>query len=77
MAFINATYSYIHILATILFLIMLFYLTITSTNTAASQRPSTILGIDPTKTLTGSALYQARRCTLATANLIAFIVFTA
>ena len=76
MVFINAVYSYVHIPATILFLIALYYITITSTNTAASQHPSTALGDHPTQSLTGSALYQARRRTLATANLIAFIVFT-
>ena len=76
MTFINATYSYVHIPATILFLITLHYVTITSTSTAASLHPSTGFGSNPTQSLTGSALYQARRRTLATANLIAFIVFT-
>ena len=76
MAFINATYSYVHIPATILFLVTLYYITITSTSTGASQDPSTALGSQPTQSLTGSALYQARRRTLATANLIAFSVFT-
>ena len=75
-AFINATYSYVHILATILFLIALYYITITSTSTAASLHPSTALGYHPTQSLTGSALYQTRRRTLATANLATFIVFT-
>ena len=76
MVFINATYSYVRIPATILFLITLYYITITSTNTAASLHPSTTLGDHPTQSLTGNALYQARRRTLATADLIAFIVFT-
>ena len=76
MAFINSTYSYVHIPATILFLIALYYFATTSTSTAASLHPSTALGHHPTQSLTGSALYQARRRTLATANLVAFIVFT-
>ena len=76
MAFINATYSYVHIPATILFLIVLYYITITSTSTAASLHPSIGLGNNLTPSLSGSALYQARRRTLATANLVAFIIFT-
>ena len=77
MALINATYSYVHIPATILFLITLYYITIISSSTAASLRPSTTLGDHPTQSLPGSApLYQARRPTLATANLVAFIIFT-
>lgn len=76
MALINATYSYVHIAATILFLITLYYINITSTSTAASQHPSFGLGSNPTQSLTGSALHRARRRTLAKANLVAFIVFT-
>ena len=76
MAFINATNSYVHVPATILFLIALYYITMTSNSTAASLHPSTALGYHPTQSLTGSALYQARRRTLATANLVAFIIFT-
>ena len=76
MVFINAVYSYVLIPATILFVIALYYITITSSNTTASQHPSTALGDHSIQSLTGSAVYQARRRTLATANLIAFIVFT-
>ena len=72
----NATYSFVHIPATKLFLIALYYIMITSTSTAASLHPSTALGYHPTQSLTGSALYQARRRTVATANLVAFIVYT-
>lgn len=62
MHWINRTYSYIHIPGTILFLIWLYYITITS-------RPETFTN--------GPAIYQARRRTMATCNLIAFAVFTA
>lgn len=63
MHWINRIYSFIHIPGTILFLIWLYYLTITS-NRHGGSSPA------------GAALYQARRRTMATCNLLAFNVFT-
>ena len=62
MHWINRTYSFIHIPGTILFLVWLYYVTITS-------RPEDFTN--------GPAIYQARRRTMAVCNLIAFAVFTA
>jgi hypothetical protein len=62
MHWINRTYSFIHIPGTILFLIWLYYTTITF-------RPDSFTN--------GPAIYQARRRTMAVCNLIAFTVFTA
>ena len=62
MHWINRVYSFIHIPGTILFLIWLFYITITSNVDSFSN---------------GAATYQARRRTMAVCNLIAFAVFTA
>ncbi|KAK8219977.1 hypothetical protein M8818_000393 [Zalaria obscura] len=76
MHWINRIYSFIHIPGTILFLIGLYYYTITS-NRLTFASPHT----PPASTVHGSpagpALYQARRRTMAVCNLIAFIVFTA
>jgi hypothetical protein len=76
MTLINATYAYVHIPATIFFLTCLFYNTITSPTKDVTLSSPVCPG-NATRTLTGSALYYSRRRTLATANLIAFIVFTA
>lgn len=76
MLWINRIYSFIHIPGTILFLVWLYYYTI------VSNRPSTITSTRssspqrPNGSPAGSALYEARRRTMATCNLIAFIVFT-
>ncbi|KAL9124062.1 MAG: hypothetical protein Q9217_006573 [Psora testacea] len=75
MAVVNAIYSYVHIPATILFLTCLYYVTITSPNIAASLRSSN-RRVSKTRCLTGRALYSSRRRTLATSNLIAFVIFT-
>ncbi|KAH7318312.1 PAP2 superfamily-domain-containing protein [Stachybotrys elegans] len=66
---INRVYSFIHIPGTILFLVGLYYLTTTRKRLAATGRVSDNVGAGP-------ALYEARRRTMATCNLIAFIVFT-
>jgi hypothetical protein len=76
MTLINATYAYVHIPATVLFLICLFHNTITSPTKGVTLSSPVCHG-NATQILTGSALYYSRRRTLATANLIAFIVFTA
>jgi hypothetical protein len=66
----NRIYSFIHIPGTILFLVWLFFYTTTQnrvdlpTHTKAEGSPA------------GPKLYAARRRTMATCNLIAFIVFT-
>lgn len=62
MHWINRTYSFIHIPGSILFLVWLYYTTITS-------RPDSLSN--------GPAIFQARRRTMAFCNLIAFAVFTA
>ncbi|KAK4504719.1 hypothetical protein PRZ48_002681 [Zasmidium cellare] len=69
MHWINRIYSFIHIPGTILFLIWLYYLTITANK---SPRRGEI-----ERSPAGPALYQARRRTMAMCNLIAFVVFTA
>jgi hypothetical protein len=62
MHWINRTYSFIHIPGSILFLVWLYYTTITARADGAGDGP---------------AIYQARRRTMAFCNLIAFTVFTA
>lgn len=68
----NWVYSYIHIPATILFLVWLYYHTITASS-PSSHRENPAQGI---ATLQGAALYEARRRTMAMCNLIAFMIFT-
>lgn len=74
MTWINWTYSFIHIPGTILFLVGLYYYTITRNR---SDEP---LPGKPRRAVSGSPagplLYQARRRTLAVCNLLAFVVFT-
>ncbi|RDI88092.1 hypothetical protein Vi05172_g2001 [Venturia inaequalis] len=70
MTWINRIYSFIHIPGTILFLVWLYNYT--------SPSPSS-LPLPPTShkpTIAGPRLFEARRRTMATCNLIAFIVFT-
>lgn len=72
MHWINNVYSFVHIPATILFLVWLYYQTIAS-NTPPLSGDATN---DSSGGLTGAALYQARRRTMAMCNLLAFVVFT-
>ena len=84
MTAINRIYSFIHIPGTIAFLVWLYYYTITrnkvrgrerklqDTNTAADIGQ----GAGWPASVSGQALYQARRRTLAVCNLLAFVVFT-
>lgn len=68
----NRLYSFIHIPGTILFLVFLYHYTITSnhpTSVSSPSRSGRSSGAD-------SALYTARRRTMATCNLLAFIIFT-
>lgn len=67
---INRLYSFIHIPGTISFLVILYYITTTRKRQLAAGR----IKID--NIIAGPALYEARRRTMATCNLIAFIVFT-
>ena len=74
MTWTNRIYSYIHIPATIFFLVWLYYFTITS-----DRQPDREDNTDSGKveSLEGSPLYEARRRIMAMCNLLAFIVFTA
>ncbi|GAB7357962.1 hypothetical protein MBLNU230_g0129t1 [Neophaeotheca triangularis] len=76
MHWINRIYSFIHIPGTILFLIWLYYSTITS-NRLSSADPPRSPRTDISGSPEGPALYQARRRTMAMCNLIAFVIFTA
>jgi hypothetical protein len=67
---INRVYSFIHIPGTILFLVVLYYLTTTRKRYVASGR------ISSDSVSAGPALYEARRRTMAMCNLIAFVIFT-
>ncbi|KAK3330741.1 PAP2 superfamily-domain-containing protein [Apodospora peruviana] len=73
---INRIYSFIHIPGTILFLIVLFYLT----TTRPQQRIVAAQGASkpwrPLVSHFGPATYEKRRRTMAMCNLLAFIVFT-
>jgi hypothetical protein len=71
MHWINRIYSYIHIPGTIFFLVFLYFYTITRKRTDERQLSG------DSGSMTGAALYQARRRTMAMCNLLAFIVFTA
>jgi hypothetical protein len=75
----NRIYSFIHIPGTILFLVWLFYYTTNTRTHASLPRPNTSSTSDVNASsisTAGPALYAARRRTMATCNLIAFIVFT-
>ncbi|GAB7347290.1 hypothetical protein MBLNU459_g3376t2 [Dothideomycetes sp. NU459] len=69
MLWIGRLYSFIHIPATILFLVLLYHHTITSKHKTSSISSGNNRG--------GAALYASRRRTMATCNLIAFAIFTA
>lgn len=69
MHWINRTYSFVHIPATITYLIWLYYLTITVNRTSYAETRE--------RSPAGPVLYQARRRMMAMCNLIAFVVFTA
>lgn len=75
MRWINRIYSFIHIPGTILFLVWLFYYTITRNRLAEHQENKESGEVDESPA--GSMLFEARRRTMATCNLLAFIVFTA
>lgn len=69
----NRIYSFIHIPGTIMFLVVLYYITTTLPRKAALQRND---GDSWRYRKLGPALYEARRRTMACCNLLAFIVFT-
>jgi hypothetical protein len=70
----NRTYSFIHIPGTILFLVWLFYYTTTRNRIDLPLHNKPMGEADGSPA--GPKLYAARRRTMATCNLIAFIVFT-
>ncbi|KAL5120044.1 hypothetical protein ACEQ8H_002142 [Pleosporales sp. CAS-2024a] len=70
----NRIYSFIHIPGTILFLVWLFYYTTTRNHIDLPLHSKPKADTDGSPA--GPALYAARRRTMATCNLIAFIVFT-
>lgn len=79
MLWTNRIYSFIHIPGTILFLIVLYYLTTTRPSRKLQQAQSE--GVSPTRWRTilsrfGPSVYERRRRTMAMCNLLAFIVFT-
>lgn len=75
MHWINRIYSFIHIPGTILFLVILYFITTTRRRRAISAR---MAGTETAGgwSAAGPALYEARRRTMATCNLLAFVVFT-
>jgi hypothetical protein len=73
----NRIYSFIHIPGTILFLVWLFYYTsTTNTRRTSLPKPNTSSSPERATSNANAALYAARRRTMATCNLIAFIIFT-
>ncbi len=75
MTAINWLYSFIHIPGTITFLVCLYYYTITRNQLiqrGSAQHETSLGSAEPL----GSWLYEARRRTMATCNLLAFVVFT-
>ncbi|KAJ0148440.1 hypothetical protein CTA2_675 [Colletotrichum tanaceti] len=85
MHWINRIYSFIHIPGTILFLVILYFVTTTRKrrSLSANNGSSSKLGGNDNNNnsnirwnAAGPALYEARRRTMATCNLLAFIVFT-
>ncbi|KAI9728810.1 MAG: hypothetical protein M1834_007196 [Cirrosporium novae-zelandiae] len=75
MDIINPLYSFIHIPGTILFLVWLFYYTVTRNRLGSEYKGGKHGGaIDGSPA--GPALFEARRRTMAVCNLIAFIIFT-
>ncbi|KAL1890456.1 hypothetical protein Sste5346_008285 [Sporothrix stenoceras] len=80
MHWINRIYSFIHIPGTILFLIVLYYLTTTRPQRLMQNALSS--GVSPTRWRNvldsyHPDLYEKRRRTMAMCNLLAFIIFTA
>lgn len=71
---VNWLYSYIHILGTIAFLVWLYYYMITWNRLLLGRQGW--LGGNVGGSLSGPALYEARRRTMAVCNLLAFVVFT-
>lgn len=79
MLWTNRIYSFIHIPGTILFLIVLYYLT--TTRPARKFHEAQSEGASPTRWRTmlarfGPDIFEKRRRTMAMCNLLAFIVFT-
>jgi hypothetical protein len=77
MLWTNRIYSFIHIPGTILFLIVLFWYTTRRATSTAHLRGERRMSQTAHSTPDLTALYEARRRTMALCNLLAFIVFTA
>jgi PAP2 superfamily len=75
MKWINSIYSFIHIPATISFLVWLFWYT--ETSTASPGNSPVLRALDTGYAVHRAALFEARRRTMALCNLVAFIIFTA
>ena len=80
MHWINRIYSFIHIPGTILFLVVLFYLT--TTRPARQLHEAQLSGLSSTEWHAvlrkfNPDLYEKRRRTMAMCNLMAFVIFTA
>ncbi|KAG5950285.1 hypothetical protein E4U53_005301 [Claviceps sorghi] len=76
MNWINRVYSFIHIPGTILFLIVLYFLTTNPKRLAVTDGVQVKSAKVNSASAAGLALYEARRRTMAVCNLIAFVVFT-
>ena len=74
MTLINWLYSFIHIPGSIAFLVWLYYFT--TTRRKSNERRSGKIGDFSSGASADQSLYQARRRTMATCNLLAFVVFT-
>jgi len=74
MMWINRIYSFIHIPGSILFLVWLYYDTTVRNRLDEAQAGKSVGEVDGSPA--GPRLYEARRRTMATANLLAFVVFT-
>lgn len=80
MHWINRIYSFIHIPGTILFLVVLYYLT--TTRPARQLHQAQLSGLSSTEWRAimrkfNPDLYEKRRRTMAMCNLLAFVIFTA
>ena len=76
----NRTYSFIHIPGTILFLIVMYY--ISTTRPRKNLQKTSTQGASPTRLhrtvgRLNPDMYERRRRTMAMCNLLAFIIFTA
>lgn len=76
MTAINWLYSFIHIPGTIAFLVCLYYYTTTRNRLIQYRLSHDEVSLGLAGSPSGPGLYEARRRTMATCNLLAFLVFT-